>query len=534
MKRYKYNIGGVFAILIGLFVMFLSTALDNTYSLNTDTSLICPYNWKYSNGRCINQYETLNDCNSAISNYNNATCNLKDGKYVALLSVNDYLSNAYKYINVSLNGGSINGDSDDRKIRLDYNSFNSSNFDIYYGGKIEFDGEITNGNLKLIGFAKNNQCNNEIYSLGDYIVSNGSDTLYACYSDSYSVNLIADNASEFTSKSYSANLGSSVTLPVVSRDGYTFLGWYDGNNNFVSSGNDNYVVSKSITLYSKFSLNDTINYNNVINDVKKDDINDVSLNSFYIMYEANKGSFFDGKKSTLIYYKMNEIPYAYKFIPIRDGYTFAGWYLEDKLYTFDSVLSDNIILKAKWIRTGTLSYLCNDNDYYDSVSDLCYKIEDLKYVRYDYDNNGNLSSCSGNCNMSSLSKPRIKLLTNSLSNNVSVSNVTGTTCNGNNNGCYSNVSTVTFTAYKPKAIVTLLDFEDIDDDAFISEDDFSDEFEEDLDFDEILKDESISVDNYDEGEILETGSKDIYMIISLILICIGIFIFNKDKVNNEW
>lgn len=35
--------------------------------------------------------------------------------------------------------------------------------------------------------------------------------------------------------------------------------------------------------------------------------------------------------------------------PTKVGYTFGGWYLNDELYNFDTVLNGNIILIAKWI-----------------------------------------------------------------------------------------------------------------------------------------------------------------------------------------
>lgn len=35
--------------------------------------------------------------------------------------------------------------------------------------------------------------------------------------------------------------------------------------------------------------------------------------------------------------------------PTKEGYSFAGWYLNDSLYDFNTVLNSNIILVAKWI-----------------------------------------------------------------------------------------------------------------------------------------------------------------------------------------
>ena len=36
-------------------------------------------------------------------------------------------------------------------------------------------------------------------------------------------------------------------------------------------------------------------------------------------------------------------------VPYKEGYTFAGWYLNDEKYNFNTPVNDNIILIAKWI-----------------------------------------------------------------------------------------------------------------------------------------------------------------------------------------
>lgn len=41
--------------------------------------------------------------------------------------------------------------------------------------------------------------------------------------------------------------------------------------------------------------------------------------------------------------------------PKRNGYDFAGWYLNDAKYTFDTKITGNITLKAHWTPAATLS-----------------------------------------------------------------------------------------------------------------------------------------------------------------------------------
>ena len=36
--------------------------------------------------------------------------------------------------------------------------------------------------------------------------------------------------------------------------------------------------------------------------------------------------------------------------PVKEGYSFAGWYLEEELYDFSQAVSENLMLKAKWER----------------------------------------------------------------------------------------------------------------------------------------------------------------------------------------
>ena len=37
-------------------------------------------------------------------------------------------------------------------------------------------------------------------------------------------------------------------------------------------------------------------------------------------------------------------------VPVREGYVFAGWYLDGELYEFNTPVNSNIVLIAKWVR----------------------------------------------------------------------------------------------------------------------------------------------------------------------------------------
>lgn len=70
----------------------------------------------------------------------------------------------------------------------------------------------------------------------------------------------------------------------------------------------------------------------------------------WITFESNGGSYvapaFYATSATA------EAPTA----PTKPGYTFAGWYLDDTLYTFGSVLTGNITLTAKWTAAKETKY----------------------------------------------------------------------------------------------------------------------------------------------------------------------------------
>ena len=43
-------------------------------------------------------------------------------------------------------------------------------------------------------------------------------------------------------------------------------------------------------------------------------------------------------------------------IPTRDGYEFAGWYLDDKLFDFSQEIKEDIKLVAKWTKIEEMSF----------------------------------------------------------------------------------------------------------------------------------------------------------------------------------
>ena len=123
-----------------------------------------------------------------------------------------------------------------------------------------------------------------------------------------------------TTKSYSttATYGTNFTLPELTREGYTFLGWYNGETK-VESGN--WSIASDVTLEPKWEAK-----------------------TYTVTLDANGGT---GAPSTisLTYSQAYSLP-----PPSRTGYTFDGWYNNDTLYTSGTWdVFSNITLTAKWI-----------------------------------------------------------------------------------------------------------------------------------------------------------------------------------------
>lgn len=90
------------------------------------------------------------------------------------------------------------------------------------------------------------------------------------------------------------NIGDSVIPPVITRTGYTFLGWYDSSGNLC---NNAFIPNKNKTLTAKWKAN----------------IYNVTLN-------AQSGTV-DSSSQAIEFGSAYSLP-----VPVRHGYLFAGWF----------------------------------------------------------------------------------------------------------------------------------------------------------------------------------------------------------------
>lgn len=166
----------------------------------------------------------------------------------------------------------------------------------------------------------------------------------ACSSDSssgsdggtevYTVSFETNGGSEV--KSLSVDEGKTIAKPADPvKEGFTFAGWFS-DASLESEWDFGTAVKKNITLYAKW--------------VEKT----VETSVFTVTFDADNGS-----ENTVKSVNENETVAAPEN-PSKDGFVFAGWYKGSVQYNFESPVTENLTLKAKWIsesaRTFTVTF----------------------------------------------------------------------------------------------------------------------------------------------------------------------------------
>ena len=110
--------------------------------------------------------------------------------------------------------------------------------------------------------------------------------------------------------------------PIPIKDGYEFIGWMYHNQEFSFEN----PIEKSMVFVAKYkSLNEN-----------KDMVT--------ISFDSSGGSLVDSVELNVG--ELAKMPKE----PIRDGYKFAGWYLDDQEYDFLEPVYQDIILHALWVK----------------------------------------------------------------------------------------------------------------------------------------------------------------------------------------
>ncbi len=162
--------------------------------------------------------------------------------------------------------------------------------------------------------------------------NNGSITLYAIWGKQSTITLYNNKKKV---KSLTVYKGIKVgTLPTVSKKGYTFTSWYTAKTGGTKvTANTLYNYDKDIKLYAQFKVN-----------------------TYNITYNLNGGTNNSNNPTKFTYGKSVSLKK-----PTRVGYTFSGWYRNNKKVTkVNGKWTENITLVAKWTPIKyTIKYKAN-------------------------------------------------------------------------------------------------------------------------------------------------------------------------------
>ena len=159
--------------------------------------------------------------------------------------------------------------------------------------------------------------------------------------------------------------GDKVALTAKENEGYTFLGWYDGDKLLTTDKKYEFTMSKDINYQAKFA-NYTLTYSssNAVYGTVSGVINKTSAT---VSFDSQGGSTVASQTVT----ETNGLEYPTN--PTKSGYVFRGWYkyLTDTTpYDFSKEISDDLTLYAKWVQmnTGYSSTAINILNYTSSSS----------------------------------------------------------------------------------------------------------------------------------------------------------------------
>lgn len=260
----------------------------------------------------------------------------------------------------------------------------------------------------------------------DYVINNtyGDISLVANFeANTYSVTLDS-NGGECKDDLLTVTYNKSYVLPIPTKDGYKFEGWYNGS---AKVENGIWTRTSSLDLKAKWSianytitynLNDGVNNQNNPNSytIETDTIklldaskkgytfigwtsDDISIptknveilkgntgdikftanftaNEYQVFFDVNGGSELEDNKLNVIYNSNYTLPK-----PEKTGYEFKGWYNEDNELINDGLwnIDSNVKLKAKWeIKVFKINYILNGGvNNNDNLQSYNYEYDDI-------------------------------------------------------------------------------------------------------------------------------------------------------------
>jgi len=182
----------------------------------------------------------------------------------------------------------------------------------YNNQQFDFDTAITKDILLVAKWEKNKPTTDETTKVTKYIVK-------------------FDTAGGSTIPSQRVEKNKTASKPNdPTREGYEFLGWYNGNTKFDFKTK----ITKDITLTAKWKK------------IEKQE----ETKTYTVTFDTTGGN-------TIPSEKVEEGKTITKpSDPTRDGYTFIGWYHNDVQYNFSTPVTSNLTLVAKWEKISKITY----------------------------------------------------------------------------------------------------------------------------------------------------------------------------------
>lgn len=203
------------------------------------------------------------------------------------------------------------------------------------------------------------------------------------------------------------------------RDGYKFLGWYSNNVLF----DFNTPITKNLELIAKWEKakdnsttgtttttkkNDTTNSTTKKTTTKKNDTTNTTTTKktttttteakkYTVKFDSNGGSKVSSKEVT------SGSKVSKPSNPTRTGYKFSGWTLNNKAYDFNSKVTSNITLVAKWTAKTYTVKVSSVDEY--SPARILSVYEDgskISFKQINYTDGTMLCSSKGNINKSDI------------------------------------------------------------------------------------------------------------------------------------
>lgn len=203
------------------------------------------------------------------------------------------------------------------------------------------------------------------------------------------------------------------------RDGYKFLGWYSNNVLF----DFNTPITKNLELVAKWEKakdnsttgtttttkkNDTTSSTTKKTTTKKNDTTNTTTTKktttttteakkYTVKFDSNGGSKVSSKEVT------SGSKVTKPSNPTRTGYKFGGWTLNNKAYDFNSKVTSNITLVAKWTAKTYTVKVSSVDEY--SPARILSVYEDgskISFKQINYTDGLKLCSSNGNVNMSDI------------------------------------------------------------------------------------------------------------------------------------